>query len=31
MEDMEYTTMPQVAERMRERCDAIEQPAPVPA
>ncbi len=28
MEDMEYTTMPQVAERMRERWEAIEEPAP---
>ena len=31
MEDMEYTTMPQVAERMQERWEAIEEPAPIPA
>jgi fructose 1,6-bisphosphate aldolase/phosphatase len=31
MEDMEYTTMPQVAERMHERWEAIEEPTPVPA
>ena len=28
MEEMEYTTMPQVAERMHERWEAIEEPAP---
>ena len=27
MEDMEYTTMPQVAERMHERWEPIEEPA----
>ena len=31
MEDMEYTTMPQVAERMHERREPIEEPAPIPA
>ena len=31
MEDMEYTTMPQVAERMHERWEAIEEPATVGA
>jgi fructose 1,6-bisphosphate aldolase/phosphatase len=31
MEDMEYATMPAVAERMHERWEAIEEPAPVPA
>jgi fructose 1,6-bisphosphate aldolase/phosphatase len=31
MEDMEYTTMPQVAERMHERWEPIEEPAPIPA
>jgi fructose 1,6-bisphosphate aldolase/phosphatase len=31
MEDMEYATMPAVAERMHERREAIEEPAPVPA
>ena len=30
MEDMEYTTMPQVAERMHERWEPIEEPAPTP-
>ena len=31
MEDMEYTTMPQVAERMHERWEPIEEPALTPA
>ncbi len=31
MEDMEYTTMPQVAERMHERWEPIGEPAPAPA
>jgi fructose 1,6-bisphosphate aldolase/phosphatase len=31
MEDMEYTTMPQVAERMHERWEPTEEPAPIPA
>jgi len=31
MKDMEYTTMPQVAGRMHERWEAIEEPAPVGA
>ena len=31
MEDMEYTTMPQVAERMHERWEPIEEPAPAAA
>jgi fructose 1,6-bisphosphatase len=31
MEDMEFTTMPQVAERMRERREPIAAPAPVAA
>ena len=31
MEDMEYTTMPQVAERMHERWEPIEQPAALTA
>jgi fructose 1,6-bisphosphatase len=31
MEDMEYTTMPAVAERPQERWEAIDEPAPVPA
>jgi fructose 1,6-bisphosphate aldolase/phosphatase len=31
MEDMEYMTMPAVAERMHERWEAIEQPAPIAA
>ena len=31
MEDIEYTTMPAVAERMHERWEPIEEPAPVPA
>ena len=31
MEDMEYTTMPQVAERMQERWEPIEEPVPIPA
>ena len=30
MEDLEHTTMPQVAERMRERWEPIEESAPVP-
>jgi fructose 1,6-bisphosphate aldolase/phosphatase len=31
MEDMEYMTMPEVAERMHERREAIEEPASPPA
>jgi hypothetical protein len=31
MEDMEYTTMPAVAERIAERWEPIEEPTPVPA
>jgi fructose 1,6-bisphosphate aldolase/phosphatase len=31
MEEMEYTTMPQVAERIHERWEAIEEPAPAMA
>jgi len=31
MKDMEFTTMPTVAERMHQRWDAIEEPIPVPA
>jgi len=31
MEDMEYTTMPQVAERMHERWESIPEPAPAAA
>jgi fructose 1,6-bisphosphate aldolase/phosphatase len=30
-EDMEYTTMPAVAERIAERWEPIEEPEPVPA
>jgi fructose 1,6-bisphosphatase len=30
MEDMEYTTMPQVAERMHECWEPVGQPAPTP-
>jgi hypothetical protein len=31
MEDMEYTPMPAVAERMHERWEAIAEPAAIPA
>ena len=31
IEDMEYTTRPQVVERMHERWEPIEEPAPIPA
>jgi fructose 1,6-bisphosphatase len=31
MEDMEYTTMPQVFERVYERWEPIEEPAPAAA
>ena len=31
MEDTEYTTMPQVAERMHEHWEPIEEPEPAPA
>ena len=31
MEDVEYATMPQVAESINERWEPIEEPAPIPA
>ena len=31
LEDLEYATMPAVAERMHERCEAVEERAGVPA